>query len=305
MRPLFLTLTLIASLLAPPAPAVDSDIWMADMAPALERAVAEGKDVLVDFTGSDWCGWCIRLHDEVFQYDEFLAYAKQHFVLVALDFPKEGGKVWQAMPAALRARNQEQSEAFGITGFPSVLLMTADGVAYARTGYQKGGADAYVTHLESLRRSKARTERAAAAQLLAVVGDDDAQQELEAAYGLLGEIVAERQAELLALIVRLDPEDSRLVLAGADVQTFLREHLSTKRPDFDAAARALEAMLVARPSLSRLASFHYYRGMVAAQRGDAVLARASMSAMDRLEGVSKQARKALADAVAGIEEDEG
>mgnify|MGYP001819415349 CR=1 FL=1 len=138
---------------APGAPA-DPDAaaaWQADLGPALEQARREGKDVLVDFTGSDWCGWCTRLHDEVFGRAGFVDAVAGDFVLVALDFPRAGGRAWEAMPAALRERNAREARAFGVSGFPTVLLMTPEGVAYARSGYREGGAAAYAEHVEALR----------------------------------------------------------------------------------------------------------------------------------------------------------
>lgn len=41
--------------------------WVSDFAAAKKEAAESKKDLLVDFTGSDWCGWCIKLVDEVVQ----------------------------------------------------------------------------------------------------------------------------------------------------------------------------------------------------------------------------------------------
>src|SRR5690242_19664467 len=63
--------------------------WITDAAKAQETAKAEKKLVLLDFTGSDWCGWCIKLHKEVFSTPEFEKYAKENLVLVEVDFPRK------------------------------------------------------------------------------------------------------------------------------------------------------------------------------------------------------------------------
>ena len=63
--------------------------WMTDFEAAKQKAAAENKDLLVDFTGSDWCGWCIKLVDEVFKHDAFKQGAADNFVLVELDFPQD------------------------------------------------------------------------------------------------------------------------------------------------------------------------------------------------------------------------
>jgi hypothetical protein len=154
------TLTLLATLGT--VPASDPTTWVADYDQAVEIATREKKDLLVDFTGSDWCGWCIKLHDEVFSKDEFLSAAPKDFVLVALDFP-HGAEAIAKVPDP--ERNQELLEAYGVDGFPSILLMTSAGQVYGRTGYRAGGPTAYVEHLQQMRASG----RAALDKALAIV----------------------------------------------------------------------------------------------------------------------------------------
>jgi len=106
--------------------------WYDDFDVAVEAAKREKKDLLVDFTGSDWCGWCIRLHKEVFDHAAFDAGVKDHFILVALDFPRgEAAKKKVPNPA----RNNELQQKYGVRGFPTILLMGADGEVYGKTGY--------------------------------------------------------------------------------------------------------------------------------------------------------------------------
>lgn len=125
--------------------AVEGSLWLTDYDQALKVAAEKKLPVLVDFTGSDWCGWCIRLDKEVFSQDAFKAYAKENLVLVKLDFPRR-----KNLPKEEAARNQELAGKFGIQGFPTIVLLGADGQEKARTGYQPGGAKAYVEHLKGL-----------------------------------------------------------------------------------------------------------------------------------------------------------
>src|SRR5258708_33083688 len=74
--------------------------WMTDLPSAQATAKAENKVVLLNFTGSDWCGWCIRLRSEVFSQPEFDAYSNDHLVLVEADFPRR-----KALPADLQQPN--------------------------------------------------------------------------------------------------------------------------------------------------------------------------------------------------------
>ncbi len=132
-----------------PADAVHRGPWTSDMAAAKKQAKAEGKDILMDFTGSDWCGYCIELNKTVFSKDEFLKYAPKKFVLVELDFPK-GFR----LDPQIQQQNQALQSAFGIEGFPSIVLADADGRPYAQTGFQPGGPAKYIAHLEELRATK-------------------------------------------------------------------------------------------------------------------------------------------------------
>ncbi|MEM9803156.1 MAG: thioredoxin family protein [Planctomycetota bacterium] len=124
------------------------ETWYDDFDAAVRAAEEQGKDLLVDFTGSDWCGWCIKLHDEVFQHDEWVATAQKDYVLVALDFPRsDEAKAKVPNPK----RNDELQAKYGVRGFPTILLMTPEGDVFGRTGYQPGGPTAYLEHMTELR----------------------------------------------------------------------------------------------------------------------------------------------------------
>lgn len=137
--------------------------WAPDFDKAVAKAKKEKKDLLVDFTGSDWCGWCIRLNKEVFDHHAFLDEAEKHFVLVALDFPR-GEEAKKKVPNP--DRNKELSEKYAVRGFPTILLMTADGEVYGRTGYRAGGPAKYVEHLNEFR-TKGKEKLAKVKQLTA------------------------------------------------------------------------------------------------------------------------------------------
>lgn len=138
-RFLFPALALIA------AASVQAEItWLTDLDQAKVVAAKEKKAILVDFTGSDWCSWCIRLKKEVFDQKAFEPAAKD-FVFVELDFPR--GK--QQDPA-VKAKNEALAKQFSIQGFPTILLLNAQGQAFAVTGYEEGGPANYLKSLEKL-----------------------------------------------------------------------------------------------------------------------------------------------------------
>jgi thioredoxin-related protein len=121
--------------------------WYPDFDAAAKAAREAKKNLLVDFTGSDWCTWCIRLHDEVFEREEFLKPIGEHYLLVALDFP-QGDEIKAKVPNP--KRNEELSQKYGIQVFPTILLMTPDGEVFGRTGYQAGGPAKYVELLNGI-----------------------------------------------------------------------------------------------------------------------------------------------------------
>lgn len=122
--------------------------WLTDFDKAKAQAKAEKKHILIDFSGSDWCGWCIRLDNEVFKKDEFKAYAKDNLVLMLADFPNDKSKV----SAETMKQNEKLAKEFGVRGFPTVFVLAPDGsiLPGGKTGYQAGGPEAYVEHLKKI-----------------------------------------------------------------------------------------------------------------------------------------------------------
>ena len=119
--------------------------WSEDMDKALETAKKDGKYLLVDFSGSDWCGWCIKLEDEVFSKRPFKEFAKKNLVTVLVDFPKK-----KKLSTKQSEKNQALATIHGVQGYPTVLLMDSEGKVIGRTGYQPGGSEAYVKMLQGM-----------------------------------------------------------------------------------------------------------------------------------------------------------
>lgn len=119
--------------------------WSDDFEAAKALAKKENKPILLNFTGSDWCGWCIKLDNEVFSKREFKSYAKDNLVLVTVDFPRQ-----ERQTKKLKEQNEALGQQFGVKGYPTIVLIDAEGKKLASTGYKEGGAAAYVEHLKSL-----------------------------------------------------------------------------------------------------------------------------------------------------------
>lgn len=130
---------------APKAEAGNSGEWLTDFAAAQKLAAEKKLPILVDFSGSDWCGWCIRLDREVFSEKAFKDFAKDNLVLFLADFPRS-----KPQSDALKKQNEMLSNKYGIQGFPTVLLLDANGRVLHQTGYRPGGAVKYIQHLKDL-----------------------------------------------------------------------------------------------------------------------------------------------------------
>lgn len=121
-------------------------VWETNVTKAMAISNETKKPLLLFFTGSDWCGWCIRLQKEVLKTPEFASWAKQNVVLVELDYPRRAPQTPE-----IKKQNEELQMAFGIQGFPTIILANAttkegkvnfEGIG--STGYVAGGPTAWL-----------------------------------------------------------------------------------------------------------------------------------------------------------------
>jgi protein disulfide-isomerase len=129
------------------APAAKSG-WLTSFEQAQKEAQAKNRLLLMDFTGSDWCGWCIMLDKEVFSKAEFKEYASKNLVLLELDFPRR-----KQMPPEIAAQNERLLMKYGIQGFPTIVVFDSSGKPLGALGYTAGGPQAFIQELERLRKS--------------------------------------------------------------------------------------------------------------------------------------------------------
>lgn len=192
--------------------------WTSDFAAAKKQAADSKKDLLVDFTGSDWCSWCIKLDKEVFSQDAFKTGVKDKFVLVEVDFPKD--------PTILKAQTLKQNEELGkkydIKGYPTILLCDADGRPFAATGYREGGADAYVKQLTELReKKKVRDDSFAAAEKATGVEKAKALEAALKSMELENTLITNFYGDVVEQIKAADPEDETGFAKAEATQTRL------------------------------------------------------------------------------------
>ena len=146
------SITLVA--LSPNLASAAGEGWLVDFAEAKELAAKENKDILIEFTGSDWCPPCKALQKNVLSQDIFKREAPKQFILLFLDNPRD--KSHQSEEE--KAQYKRLAEAFQVTGVPTVFLVDAEGRAYARqVGYNGEKAPQYVANLSE--KTKARETR--------------------------------------------------------------------------------------------------------------------------------------------------
>ena len=122
--------------------------WQTDYKKAQEEAKTNNKLLLVDFTGSDWCGYCIRLDREILSKPQFKDYATKNLVLLEIDFPRR-----KQQSVSLKEQNLRLAEEYQIEGFPTIVVLNGDGRKVWRyDGYFPDGADAFIAALEKLRK---------------------------------------------------------------------------------------------------------------------------------------------------------
>jgi len=117
--------------------------WLDDYEKAKVQAKAENKKILLDFTGSDWCGWCIKLDKEVFSQQAWKDYAAKHLVLVEVDFPRG-----TPLPEATKKQNDALAKKFQIRGYPTIVITSASGTKRGELGYVEGGPEAFIKALK-------------------------------------------------------------------------------------------------------------------------------------------------------------
>lgn len=130
--------------------------WQTDVNKAITLSNKTKKPMLLFFTGSDWCGWCIRLQNEVFKKAEFTKWAKENVILVELDYPRRVPQTDQ-----IKKQNAELQQAFGIQGYPTIWFANAtvkDGKpnfkGLGSTGYVAGGPAAWLAVANGIVKTK-------------------------------------------------------------------------------------------------------------------------------------------------------
>jgi thioredoxin-related protein len=118
--------------------------WFTDYDKAVETAKAEHRNILMNFTGSDWCPYCIQMDKEVLNTQQFEDYAGKNLVLMTVDFPQT-----KQLPQKVQDQNNDLQQRYAVEGMPTFLLIDPTGkVLQQYTGYLPGGPAAFIAMLQ-------------------------------------------------------------------------------------------------------------------------------------------------------------
>ena len=121
--------------------------WTEDFAAAQKTAETEKKLILLAFSGSDWCGWCVKMDNEVYSDRKFIHKAKDKFVLVMIDSPRNK----EILSKLALRQNPELVKKYGIRGYPCSIVVRSNGEEVTRFGgYQRGGPEAFLEKLNEV-----------------------------------------------------------------------------------------------------------------------------------------------------------
>ncbi|MEM7456258.1 MAG: thioredoxin family protein [Planctomycetota bacterium] len=175
--------------------------WIEVFTEGIEKAEEERKDVLLFFTGSDWCPPCEMLESEVMSHEDFQFEASQNYVLIKLDFPKTIVQTEQ-----IKRLNAQAAEMFGVTSYPTVVLTDYELKPFAITGYQAGGVENYLGAIEEFRRLRmVRDEKLKEAE--SAEGLQRATLLDEAIAGMNEDLIEVYYADIITEIIEIDSDD--------------------------------------------------------------------------------------------------
>lgn len=122
--------------------------WSTDVPKAVAQAKTDDKLVLLDFTGSDWCGWCIKFKKEALDQQAFQDFAAKNLVLVEVDFPNK-----KPQSDDLKKANKALAEKYNVNGYPTFVVLNKNGKEIGRQeGYREGGAQAFIDEINGFKK---------------------------------------------------------------------------------------------------------------------------------------------------------
>ncbi len=123
--------------------AVEKVKWVSDYKAAVQQSEKTKKPIFIVFEGSDWCGWCKKLNAEILSNKQFSDWVNVRFIPYKADFPRS-----IKLDAAVKAQNEALQTKYGVTGYPTIVIVNAAGKKLATAGYMKTGPVALIRDIE-------------------------------------------------------------------------------------------------------------------------------------------------------------
>ncbi len=243
MKHLILTSTIMA-VAAVMMPASAEITWLTSQDEAFAKARETGKPVMIEFTGSDWCGFCKILRKDVLDTPEFEKALADKYVFLELDFPRK-----KALPEAEQKVNKELAQKMGITGYPSIIMTDKDGLPYSKSVGAPLKPEEFIKSAESWDQNKAKRDEAFT-KAKGLSGKEKAAALYEGLKTMDSSLWAPYYSEVIAEIIASDPEDSCQYKADltrkeriAAQRKEIMEVYKANRSDIAKIGEALDAML--------------------------------------------------------------
>lgn len=126
---------------------IQAQDWQTDFETAKSLAAEQDKPIILVFQGSDWCAPCIKLEKEIWSSEDFIAYSKEHYIMLKADFPR---KRQNSLSAEQQEKNNALAEKYNKEGyFPLVVVLDKEGKVLGTTGYKKLTPSEYIELLNS------------------------------------------------------------------------------------------------------------------------------------------------------------
>lgn len=257
--------------MALPSGSVSADEgWLVDFEAAKQQAAKEGKSILMEFTGSDWCPPCIALKKKVLDTDVFKTRAPEKFVLLKLDNPNDKSK---QTPAEI-AQYRKLAEEYRVSGVPTIILADDAGRPFAKNvGFGGQEPAAYVDNLEGQLANRGKRDELFA-EAAKAQGEDRAKLLDQAIAVVDAELAVSRYAGEVAEITKLDGENKAGLKGkyeGVAKAAEVRKAISGIRrlgPTAEALAKFEEVLTTLKPEGEALQEVLVGKGLLTAQLGD-------------------------------------
>ncbi len=193
----------------------ESGKWTMDYEAALKLASAKKLPLILNFTGSDWCGWCKLMDKNVFAGESWQKFAADKVVLVTLDFPQDQLKV----PQDYKIRNEALRQKFGIQGYPTYIVLDSDGSTIL--GQLSAGQDK--TPESFIQEFEDATRFSAANVVLYTSKNPDKADDLKSALAAFKKVQADLNAWIATGPVQNDENNKKFAGFQKDMQTALEK----------------------------------------------------------------------------------